>query len=146
MADVRDLPHAQAIGYASHRLDTNASATPPVREYSDKARVSWDHPCELPAPTRGKERLGAWTGARRAPYPPIFRPYTSNTRRHIVGHRKFTGMNHLGYDADVVESKPVPPLVPPGSRLAQEGCPEVLRHVPSLRAGPHHYLFQEARG
>ena len=141
MADVRDQPHAQAIGYGSHRLGTQREA---LAEYTEKARVDWDHPCTLPKPSRAG--VGAWTGARRAPYPPIFRPFTANTRQHVVGRRRFTAMGHYGYDASVVESKPVPPLIPAGSRLANEGCPEVLRHVPSLRPGPGHYLFDVTRG
>lgn len=136
MDDIRDAPHAQAIGYASHRLGTKAEAE---AEYTRKARVSWDHPCELPGP--GVER-GVWTGARRAPYPKIFRPYTNNTRQHIVGKRRYTGMSHMGYDAKIVESKSVPPLIPDGSTLAQEGAPEITRHIPSLRAGSGHYLFE----
>lgn len=145
--DVRDLPHAQAIGYGSHRMGIKPEAE---REYTEKATVGWDNVygrrkyCELPTPSYGGK--GAWTGARRAPYPPIFRPYTSNTRRHIVGNRKFTGMTHLGYHADIVESKPVPPLIPEGSRLATEGCPEVLKHVPNLKDGKHHYLLEASRG
>jgi len=140
MADIRDAPHAQAIGYGSHRMGTQQEA---LREYTQKARVSWDHPCELPGP--GTDR-GVWTGARRAPYPKIFRPYTSHTKQHVVGNRRFTGMTHYGYDAEVVKSKPVPPLIPPGSHLGQEGCPEIIRHVPSLRDGPGHFLFEGPRG
>lgn len=140
MADPRKAPHAQAMGFASDRLGTQQEAK---AEYIEKARVSWDHPCELPSP--GTDR-GVWTGARRAPYPKIFRPYTSNTRKHIVGNRRFTGMHHYGYDADIVQSKPVPPLIPEGSRLANEGAPEILRHIPSLRAGSGHYLFEGPRG
>lgn len=133
--DPRDQPHAQALGYGSKRMRSKREAED---DYTDKARVSWDHPCELPGP--GTTR-GVWTGARRAPYPPIHRPYTSNTRQHVVGKRAYTGMSHLGYDADVVQSKPVAPLIPEGSALGQQGAPEILRHVPSLRAGPGHYLF-----
>lgn len=143
-ADIRNAPHAQAIGFASHRLGHNGPGRwTPVQEYTRKARVSWDHPCELPGP--GKER-GVWTGARRAPYPKIHRPYGTNTKQHVVGNRKFTGMTHYGYDADIVQSKPVEPLVPVGSHLAQEGAPEILRHVPSLRPGSGHYLFETPRG
>lgn len=144
-------PHAQAIGYATHQLDNQTSAEV---HYKRKARVGWtksnsERPgfqkyCELPNPSQ--DGRGVWTGARRAPYPVIHRPYTSNTRRHIVGHRKFTHMNHYGFDADVVESKPVPPLIPEGSRLAQEGCPEICRQVPGFRPGKNHYLFETSRG
>ena len=134
-----DGPHAQAIGYASRRLGNKAEAE---AEYREKARVDWDHPCELPKP--GVER-GVWTGARRAPYPKFFRPYTGTTRQHVVGNRRYTGMSHYGYDAKVVESQTVPPLIPDGSALAQAGAPEVLRRIPSLRPGSGHYLFEGSR-
>ena len=146
-----DQLHAEAIGYRTKKLlpRKEGAGVVPIRDpslwdYSDKSWVDWDHPCALPSPMRGAGK-GAMTGARRAPAPPIFRPYTSNTRKHVVGHRKFTGMNHYGYAADIVESKKVPPFIPEGSMLAQQGCPEVLKHIPSLKAGPHHYLFQTSR-
>ena len=141
-----DKPHAEAIGYRTKKLlPRHTTGFDPSRfDYVEKSYVDWDHPCSLPSPMRGDGK-GALTGARRAPAPPIFRPYTSNTRKHVVGHRKFTGMNHYGYAADIVESKKVPPFIPEGSMLAQQGCPEILRHVPSLKAGPHHYLFQTSR-
>jgi hypothetical protein len=153
MAD-EDGVHAENIGFATkrlkHRYRTHIGAgfyrnrDPALEDYQEKARVDWDHPCALPLPMR--DGKGAMTGARRFSPPPIFRPYTSNTRKFLIGHRKYTGMNHYGYAADIVESKKVPPFIPETARLAQEGCPEILRHVPALRPGPHHFLFETSSG
>lgn len=94
-------------------------------------------------PWRRQLNRGPWTGARRPKEPVTFRPYTHNTRRHIVGDRSaITGMRRHGYAPEIVGSHPVPPLVPtPGGPCAQSGAPSVLASVPALRPGPQHWLF-----
>ena len=63
-------------------------------------------------PWKRDPHKGAYTNAARPQYPKVFRPYGNNTRDRVVGFRKYTRMHHLGYDAEVVESRPVPPCVP----------------------------------
>lgn len=91
---------------------------------------------------RRKPNEGAWTGAKRPRYPTIHRPYTNNTRAHIVGNRsRITRMHTLGYDQDIVRSHPVPPLLPPHAALSQRGAPEVVAGIRALQPGSHHWLF-----
>jgi hypothetical protein len=90
---------------------------------------------------RRTNREGAWTGATRPTYPKVFRPFGNNTRERVVGHRTYTGMNHLGYAKEIVESRPSPPFLPPTATLGQSGAPSVLQDVPALRRGNHHWLF-----
>lgn len=90
---------------------------------------------------RRNNRQGAWTGATRPTYPKVFRPFGTNTRERVVGNRSFTGMHHLGYATEIVESRPSPPLIPPTAALGQSGAPSVLRDIPALRRGSHHWLF-----
>ena len=93
-------------------------------------------------PWKRHPNQGAYTGAPRAPYPKVFRPYGSNTRQRVVGDRShITHMHHLGYAKGIVESKPVPPLLPSHAPLGQSGAPSVLHGVAALRPGPAHLLF-----
>ena len=89
---------------------------------------------------------GAYTNADRPKYPRVFRPYGSNTRERVVGFRKYTRMHHLGYDAEVVESRSVPPLLSPQAALGQSGAPSITSRIPALRPGSHHCLFATRRG
>lgn len=92
-------------------------------------------------PRKESSRRGVWTGAVRAPYPPVFRPYGNNTRETVLGKRD-TGMNWYGYDKGIVGSKPVAPLFPYDTALAGQGAATVVRNIPALRPGPHHVFFQ----
>lgn len=91
---------------------------------------------------RRRPNEGAWTGAKRPRYPAIHRPFTNNTRAHIIGNRSaITRMHTLGYDQDIVRSHPVPPFIPPHAALGQRGSPEVLSGIHALHPGSHHWLF-----
>lgn len=97
-------------------------------------------------PWKRDPKKGAWTNAPRPEYPTVFRPYGSNTRDRVVGFRKYTRMHHLGYDAEVVESRAVPPFIAPSAALGQSGAPSITSHIAALRPGPHHFLFTTRRG
>lgn len=93
-------------------------------------------------PWKKRPLVGAYTGAPRVPYPKVFRPFGSNTRQRVVGDRShITHMTHLGYAKGIVESKPVPPLLPPHAPLGTRGTSAVNSGVPALRPGSHHLLF-----
>ena len=97
-------------------------------------------------PWKRQPNRGAYTNAERPKYPRVFRPYGSNTRERVVGFRKYTRMHHLGYDAEVVESRPVAPLISPQAALGQSGAPSITSRIPALRPGSHHCLFTTRRG
>lgn len=98
--------------------------------------LDWDGPVR-----RRRPNEGAWTGAPRPSWPKVFRPYGNNTRERVVGQRRHTYMTNQGYAKEIVESRPVPPLLPPTATLGQSGAPAVLRSVPNLGRGNHHWLF-----
>ena len=90
---------------------------------------------------RNRVDQGVFTSARRPRYPNVFRPYGHNTRDRVVGRRAYTFMTNEGYAAEVVESRPVPSLIPSTATLGQGGAPSVLHHVPSLQRGSGHWLL-----
>lgn len=96
-------------------------------------------------PWKRNPHHGAYTNAPRPKYPKVFRPYGHNTRETVVGFRKHTRMNHLGYDAEIVESRAVAPLISPSATLGQSGAPSITSRIPALRPGSHHCLFAAGR-
>jgi hypothetical protein len=93
-------------------------------------------------PRKSSSLRGEYTGARRAPYPPVFRRCGNMSTRECVVGKRPTGMHHYGYDKGIVGSKPVASLIPASAPTSGQGCPSVLSHVPQLRSGPRHWLFE----
>lgn len=93
------------------------------------------------APRKKGTKYGVYTGARRVPYPKVFRPYGNNTRERVVGRRP-TGMHTMGYDKNLVGSHPVPPLLPSTAIIGQRGAPTVTTAVAALKPGRGHWLFE----
>lgn len=93
-------------------------------------------------PRKATAKKGNFTGAYRAPYPAVFRRCGSQSTRECVVGRRPTGMHWYGYDKGIIGSKPVAPLASPRNTLASRGSPQVLQHVPKLRPGPRHWLFE----
>jgi len=83
--------------------------------------------------------MGDFTGASKPRPPRVFRKFGNNTRQ-LVGY-KHTGLWDNQYEAEIVQSRPSPALVPAGAVLAQSGAPSLLRGIPALKAGPNHWLF-----
>jgi hypothetical protein len=85
--------------------------------------------------------LGLITGALRPSYPKMFRPYGTNTRE-TVAKLKNTGILDNKYDKDIVSKGACASgFLGPHATLAQSGSPAVLAGIPSLKPGPHHWLF-----
>lgn len=83
--------------------------------------------------------VGDFTGAPRPTYPQFFRKYGRNTR-DTVGYRD-TGVWDNRYDADIVQSRPSPALVPTSAVSAFRGSAPVLQGVTALEPGSDHWLF-----
>lgn len=94
-------------------------------------------------PRKDTARKGMYTGAHRPPYPPVFRKCGNKTTREFVVGKRPTGMNHYGYERGIVGFKSVPPIIPRDNALASRGCPSILAHVPQLKSGPKHWLFDQ---
>lgn len=93
-------------------------------------------------PWKQQPNRGAYTGAPRAPYPRVHRPFGANTRQRVVGDRShITHMRHGGYGTGIVESKSVPPLLAPHATLGQSGAASLTSAVPAFRPGSAHLLF-----
>lgn len=85
---------------------------------------------------------GVLTGARKAPYPTIHRPYGVNTRQHVIGRRDTGVWDNTYYGKDLIGSSPGQAFIPPNASLGQRGAPAILDAVPALQSGPHHWLFK----
>lgn len=97
-------------------------------------------PDDFPRPARRDGRRGAYTGLTRPKYPRVFRPYGIKQRERLIGKRP-TGMNTFGYDKEIVESRAVPPFLPPHAALGQGGASAVTSQIPAFRPGSGHWLF-----
>ena len=91
---------------------------------------------------------GDYTGATRAPHPPVHKPFGNNTRATVYPFEKqgtkLTGLLDNHYDPKVLS----PPgqnaaqrLLPSGATTIQGGTPSVLRGIKQLRPGSGHWLF-----
>lgn len=90
---------------------------------------------------RLRPNKGVLTGARKAPYPTIHRPYGSNTRQHVIGRRDTGVWDNTYYGKDLIGSSPGQAFIPPNATLGQRGAPAVLDSIQALQPGPHHWLF-----
>lgn len=102
------------------------------------------------APPKGSAYArGDYTGAVRAPHPPVRRHFGGNTRQTVYPFErqgtKLTGLLDNHYDPRVIN----PPgnqrashgFLPSGAVPIQAGTPTVLRGIHALRPGSHHPLF-----
>lgn len=101
------------------------------------------------APPKGSAYArGDYTGAVRAPHPPVRRHFGNNTRQTVYPFErqgtKLTGLLDNHYDPRVIQ----PPgqnagqrLLPSGAVPIQAGTPAVLRGIHALQPGSHHPFF-----
>lgn len=90
-----------------------------------------------------KASKGRYTGAPRAPYPTIHRPYGTNTRERIVGKRDTGIYDNRYYGKNLIGSSEGPSsFIPSNAVLGQGGCSTITSHVPALKAGGDHWLFE----
>ena len=97
-------------------------------------------------PYRGPARMGRpahvgdLTGCARPPYPQVHRRFGRNTRATVVGLRD-TGVLDNRYDKNLVQSHPVPPVIPASAVLGQNAAPSLLAGIRAFEPGAHHWLF-----
>jgi len=92
---------------------------------------------------------GDYTGAPRAPHPPVFRKFGGNTRETVYPFEKqgtrLTGLLDNHYDPSVL----APPgqaaargLLPAGATPIQGGAPAIVGKIAKLRPGSsNHWLY-----
>ena len=95
--------------------------------YSDDAQVARYGP-----PKSSKQHIGLITGAVRAPYPKVFRPFGPNTRSHCYPLPD-TGILDNVYTWPPVRSHDPPCQLLEGSTAWQAGNPKVNEKVSLLR-------------
>lgn len=86
---------------------------------------------------------GILTGARKAPYPQIHRPFGTNTRQHVVGRRDTGIWDNRYYGANLIGSSESQAFVPANASLGQGGAPSVVRGIRAFQPGAHHWLFEK---
>lgn len=89
----------------------------------------------------GKSRRGRYTGIVRPKWPTVVRPYTKNTRAHIVGNRPTGILDNHYYAKDLIGSHSFPAFLSPHASTGQRGSEAVVGSIRALQPGPHHWLF-----
>lgn len=85
-------------------------------------------------------KKGTITGLNRPSYPKVHRRFGHNTRETVIGLRD-TGVLDNRYDKNLVQSHPVPSIIPSSAVLGQDAAPSLLAGIRALEPGAHHWLF-----
>mgnify|MGYP007090096158 CR=1 FL=1 len=100
-----------------------------------------DHPQGPMMGETGSSHRGRYTGLVRPKWPTVVRPYTKNTRRHVVGNRPTGILDNHYYAKDVIGSHTQSAFISPHATLGQRGAKSVVDSIPALKPGSHHWLF-----
>lgn len=114
-------------------------STDDVRPRKTGLKSAWQQ--QGPMMGDGHSRRGRYTGIVRPKWPTVVRPYTKNTRAHIVGNRPTGILDNQYYAKDLIGSHTLPPFLSPHAVTGQRGSEAVVGDIRALQAGSHHWLF-----